>query len=78
MLTTRAPSRLSYSNPKQVLPLAKFALEAHALGDLKRRDDTPLDLLAGLPGCFAGPPVFPPGLIKVRNKSIALDGCRLK
>jgi hypothetical protein len=37
-----------------VLPLAKIALKAHALGDLEARDDSPLDLLAGLSGCFAG------------------------
>ena len=30
-----------------MLPLAKFALEAHAFGDLKSRDETSLDLLAG-------------------------------
>jgi hypothetical protein len=36
-----------------VLPLPEFALEAHALGDLKRRDDTPLNLLAGLSGVLA-------------------------
>jgi hypothetical protein len=39
-----------------VLPLPEFALEAHALGDLEVPDDSPLDLLAGLSGCFAGPP----------------------
>jgi hypothetical protein len=31
-----------------VFPLAKFAIESHALGDLKRRDDAALDLLASL------------------------------
>ena len=31
----------------------------------KRRDDTPLDLLAGLSGSFARSPIFPPGLIEV-------------
>jgi hypothetical protein len=36
-----------------MLPLGKFSLKAHALGDLKRRDDAPLDLLAGLSGSFA-------------------------
>jgi hypothetical protein len=40
-------------NPQQVLPLAKVTLEAHALGDLEARDDTSLDLLAGLAGSFA-------------------------
>jgi hypothetical protein len=42
-----------FANPQQVLPLAKVTLEAHALGDLEARDDTPLDLLTGLPGALA-------------------------
>jgi hypothetical protein len=50
--------------------LAEIALKAHALGDLKRRDGTSLDLLARLSGCFAGPRIFSP----VRNKSVALAG----
>jgi hypothetical protein len=33
--------------------LAKIALEAHALGDLEARDDTPLDLLSGFSGALA-------------------------
>jgi hypothetical protein len=40
----------SISDPQQVFPLLKVALEAHAFGDLKGRDDARLDLLAGLPG----------------------------
>jgi hypothetical protein len=32
-----------------MLPLTKLVLEAHALSDLERRDDTSLDLLTGLP-----------------------------
>ena len=36
-----------------MFPLAEIALEAHALGDLKRRDDTSLDLLAGFASSFA-------------------------
>ena len=35
-----------------MLPLAKFAVEAHAPGDPEGRDEAPLDLLAGLPGSF--------------------------
>jgi hypothetical protein len=66
----------SISDPQEALPLAKLTLKAHALGDLECRDDTPLDLLAGLSGSFARS--LPPGLIEVRNKSIAFDGCRLK
>ena len=37
----------------EMLPLAKVALEAHAIGDLKLRDDTSLDLLAKLSCSFA-------------------------
>ena len=35
-----------------MFPLAKLALESHALGDLKRRDEAALDLRASHP--FAG------------------------
>jgi hypothetical protein len=41
---------LSVSDPQQVFPSAKVILEAHTLGDLECRDDTPLDLVAGLAG----------------------------
>jgi len=34
--------QFSIADAQQVLPLAKFALEAHALGNLKRRDDQKL------------------------------------
>jgi hypothetical protein len=40
-------SHKSISDPQQILPLAKVALEPHALGDPKRRDDASLDFLAG-------------------------------
>ena len=42
--------QLSIANSQQVFPLAKLTLEAHALGDLGARDDTPLDSPAGPPG----------------------------
>jgi hypothetical protein len=42
----------SPANPHQKFPLAKVALETQALGDLKRRDDASLDLLAALSGSF--------------------------
>jgi hypothetical protein len=67
-----------FSIPEQVLPVARFSLKAHALRNLEARDHALLDLLAGFPGCFAGPPVRPPGLIEVGDKSVTLDGCRLK
>jgi hypothetical protein len=66
----------SISDPQQILPLLTFALETHAFGDLECRDDTPLDLLAGLSGSFAR--ILHAGLTEVGNKPIALDGCRLK
>jgi hypothetical protein len=37
--------QFSLADAQQVLPLAKVGLEADALGDLKRRDDAPLDLI---------------------------------
>ena len=58
--------------------MAKVSLEAHALGDPKRRDDAPLNLLAGLAGSFARPPILPARLIEVSNESITLNGERLK
>ena len=45
--------RPSIPNPQQPLPLPQLTFEAHALGNLKRRDQTALDLLVGLPGSFA-------------------------
>ena len=42
----------SITYAQQVFPLAKLALESHALGDLKRRDDAALDLLASFAGAF--------------------------
>ena len=45
------------------------------LGNLEARDDAPLDLLAGLTGCFARPKIVPAATIKVRNKSVVLYGC---
>jgi hypothetical protein len=61
-------STVLFADPEQVLPLAKIALKAHALGNQEACDDTPLNLLSGLSGSFAGSPVFPSGLIEVRNK----------
>ena len=58
--------------------MARFALKAHALRDLEACDDAPLDVLAGLPGIVACSPVFPPSLIEVGAKSIALDECGVK
>jgi hypothetical protein len=43
----------SIANPQKVLPLPEIALESHALGYLKRRDHTTLNLLAALSGAFA-------------------------
>jgi hypothetical protein len=44
------PSRREYRSACQRLPLPKFSFESHALGHLKRRDDTSLDLLPALSG----------------------------
>ena len=59
----------SISNLEEMLPLAKFALKAHALGDPECRNDARLDLLAGFSGGFVCPPKFPAGLVKMRHKS---------
>jgi hypothetical protein len=53
-------------------------IRAYALGNPEACDDTPLDLLASLASRFAGSPILPSGLIEMGNKSVALDGCRLK
>jgi hypothetical protein len=55
-----------------MLPLTKLVLEAHALSDLERRDDTSLDLLTGLPGGFAGLAIFSAGLIEMQQIGRAL------
>ena len=59
--------QFAIANPQQVFPLAKLSLKAHALGDLEARDDTPLDLLAGLSGSFPRSSVLPAGLIEVET-----------
>jgi hypothetical protein len=66
------------ANSKQVPPLAKVALEAHALSDPKRRDHASFDLLAGLSGTNARAPILSPGLIKMGDEPIGLQGRRLK
>jgi hypothetical protein len=45
--------RFSIANPQQVFPLAKVALEAHALRDLEGGDDAALDWLAALSSALA-------------------------
>ena len=49
----RRIAKISISNPQKFLPLAKFALEPDALGDLERRDQTSFDLLAAFAGAIA-------------------------
>ena len=74
-----SPLKPNFQSPtRKNLPLAKVAIEAHALGDLKGRDHAPLDLLAGLASGFAGSPILSSGLIEVGNESVALQGRRLK
>jgi hypothetical protein len=45
--------QFSIANAQKVLPLPKFALETHALGDLKCRDDATVDLFAALARALA-------------------------
>jgi hypothetical protein len=65
--------QFSIANAQQVFPLAKLALESHALGDSKRRDEAALDLLASP---LAHEPVFPSGLVKVCRKSVSVTGLK--
>jgi hypothetical protein len=60
------------------VPIRELRSKPTVIGGLKRRDDTSLDLLAGLSGGFARSSVFPAGLIEVGNESVAFDGCGLK
>ena len=73
----RRIAKISISNPQQFLPLAKFALEPDALGDLERRDQTSFDLLAAFAGVIARQPVFPARLVKVSRESVMLAGLEL-
>ena len=43
----RRIAKISIYNPQQFLPLAKLALESHALRSPEACDDAPLDFLAG-------------------------------
>ena len=61
--------RFSIADAQRVLPLPKVAFEAHALGDLKRRDDAPLYLFARLPGSFARSPILPARLMEVGKQT---------
>jgi hypothetical protein len=47
------PAQFSIANAQQVLPLPEAAFEAHAFGNLKRRDEASLDLLAAFARWFA-------------------------
>jgi hypothetical protein len=59
-----------------MLPSAKVALEAAALGDLKCRNQAALDCLAALSGTFADQPVFPARAVEVSREIVVL--ARLK
>ena len=62
-----------------MLPLAKFALEAHALGNPEAGDYASLDFLAGgLPALFAGFTDTPFGTDKAGDKSFAFDGVSIE
>ena len=57
----------SQSQSATTPPSGESRLEAHALGDLKGRDEAALDCLAGPADTLTDPPIFPPGLIEVGN-----------
>ena len=64
----------SISNPEQVLPVAKLPLEAHALGDLKARDDAPLDFACRTSRLFRRPADTPSWTDKGRVYGSVLMG----
>src|SRR4029077_73402 len=51
--------KFSITDPQEVLPLSKVALEAHACDNPEARDDAPLNFLAGLASGFACSPTRP-------------------
>ena len=72
---TRGPARSLFANAGGA-PTDGIALKAHAFRSPEARDDASLDFLAGFASGFARPPILPPRLIKVGNKSVPLNGCR--
>ena len=54
-----------FRNPNSSSPFARIALAIQSFGNLERREDPPLDLLAGFSGSFAGPAILSAGLIIV-------------
>ena len=46
-------AQFSIADPQKFLPLAKVTFEAQAFGNLKRRDEAALNLLAALSGTLA-------------------------
>jgi hypothetical protein len=76
VLSQVAAHNSSISDPQQVLPLAKVALKAYALGHLKRRDDAPLDLLAGFSGALASRAVFPARPVEMSREVVVLAGLK--
>ena len=67
----------SIANQQRVLPLSEVALEAHALGNLKRRDYSTLECLAALSGSFARGAKFLPRPVEVSRKCVMLAGLEL-
>jgi hypothetical protein len=57
--------------------LPEIPLESQALGNLKRRDDTALDRLAGFSGAFASGSKFPAGAVEVSGEPVMLAGLQL-
>jgi hypothetical protein len=62
---------------KQVLPLAKVTLEAHAFGNLKSRDQAPLDLFAAFARSLTSWPVFPAWAVEVSREFVVLASLEL-
>jgi hypothetical protein len=60
-----------------MFPLAEVAFESHAFGNLKRRDEAALGLLAAFSRPFASCPVFPARPVGMRGEFGVLAGLEL-
>ena len=68
------PKSLS-PGPSRETHLPEIALEAHALGDLKRRDDAALDFACR---SLASGSKFPAGAVEVSRKPVVFAGFELR
>ena len=76
-LKYRQPSGFQAFNPQQLFPLPQFPFEAHAPGNLKRRDHTSLDLLAALFGSLTRGAKLPARPVEMSREGVMLAGLEL-